>query len=1320
MENYMDFEELLAKYRFEANHEKEKGYKFEKLMVNFLKSYPLYDQRFERVWLWMDFPYRHEISNTDTGIDLVAKTIEGDYWAIQCKCYQEDAKIYKSPVDSFFTPSGKIFHDEKGRELEFAIRLWISTTDNWSSEAESALRGQKIPCYRLNLSNLKEAQVDWEKLDQGLFGDQARLPKRKSLDHQIAAIEAAIEHYKTNDRGRLIKACGTGKTHTSLKISEKITTTKDLVLFLAPSIALIGQTLREWSADAELPFYAVCVCSDPQISRTKNSNPLDSDMSPVSDLAIPATTDVTKIIEQLQQAKIKSPNLKRIIFSTYQSLDKVAQALKESHTTVSLIVCDEAHRTTGHTFIDQEESNFVKVHDNDFIKADKRLYMTATPKVFGEDMKRKADESSVVLCSMDDELLYGKEFYHLGFGEAVDKGLLSDYKVLVLTVNRAEIPLEIQKQAMEGQKEIDANDVTKLIGCLNALSKNMDYEGNYLRKLDPGNMHRAVAFCQTIAKSKQIVNALNQIKGFYLDNLKGFDLNNKRAPEPPSTDQDDFLPDERTTSTLKTEGLVDLAAVHIDGGMGATTRDSKMTWLKSKPENANECRILCNVRCLSEGVDVPSLDAILFLSAKNSQIDVVQSVGRVMRLAPGKKFGYIIIPIVVPAHIKPEDALNDSERFKVVWSVLNALKSHDDRFVALINKLNFNLIRPDGGGSVLIGGIARNEDDNQKTKYSFTVADLLAEARKHEQSLATNIYARLVQKVGNKKHMEQWANDVAKIAEGFKERITEVVKKEGVHKKEFENFLAGLRQILNPSVDSVEAIEMLAQHLITKPVFEAVFENFSFVKSNPVSQSLEAMIDVLEDQGLEKDRIVLNRFFQIVRDEVSGIDNAAARQKIIVRLYDNFFKVAVPKAVEKLGIVYTPIEIVDFIIQSASEVLKREFGRKISDENVHILDPFTGTGTFITRLIESGLLEDSLERKYLHEIHANEIILLAYYIASINIENAYHEALGEKETYRAFDGICLTDTFQLYETRSVTLLPEDRLKKNSERVEAQKNAPIHVIWGNPPYSVGQRSANDNAQNQSYPNLERRIADTYASRSGATNKNSLYDSYIKAYRWASDRLDQSSGGIIAYVSNAGWLDGNAMDGMRKCLAEEFSKIYVFNLRGNCQISGEPRRKEAGNVFGEGTRTPVTITILVKKPGHKGQAEIYHHDIGDYLDGERKLATITEMHDIYNPKMVWDKIEPNAAGDWLNQRSELFNDFITIGDKSKNYDKTIFKPFYSLGLNTSRDAWCYNYSNTKLQNKIKSSIEYYNDQVDTITKYKLESKDVDIKKCIDFDP
>lgn len=1270
----MTFQDLLAKYRAISFSERDKGDRFERLMQAFLQTVPWYEGKFQHVWLWREFPYKENLGGKDTGIDLVAQTVEGDFWAIQCKCYDEKAKIDKPAVDSFLATSSKQFVNDQHQTTSFALRLWISTTNNWGSEAENAIRHQVPPVQRISLADLKSAPVDWKALDSGISGSEARQHKKSPRPHQEKAIAVFHEHFQTKDRGKLIMACGTGKTFTSLKIMEKETGGRGVVLFLAPSIALVGQTLREWTAESSIPIFPICICSDPEVSKSKKKSDDDTDGYSVTDLAFPASTRVTDIVRQFRLAEKFHKDGVVVVFSTYQSIAVVANAQKEFQRDFDLIICDEAHRTTGVTLKDEDDSAFVKVHDNTFIQAKKRLYMTATPRLYAEESKKKAKEADAYLCSMDDEAMYGPEVFRIGFGEAVDKNLLADYKVLVLTLSESQIPAALQEAVADRSKEIDTDDASKLIGCINALSKRMLVDEGLLKASDPSPMRKAVAFCQSIKTSQKISAVFSSFKDSYYDSL----------------------------TQKEREEMVGVAAEHVDGTMSATTRDEKLAWLNASPSDGNECRILTNVRCLSEGVDVPSLDAVLFLSARNSQIDVVQSVGRVMRTAPGKKFGYIIIPVLIPANVTPEEALNDNKRFAVVWTVLNALRAHDDRFSATVNKIELNRHKPAGGGSVLIGGIGDGSgtDTGDRISGGDGKAKAVQLPLPQLKELQNAIYARMVQKVGNKRYWEQWAADVAKIAQGYMERINRLIAAPGPHKAAFDDFLDGLRKNINPSVTPGEVVEMLAQHMITKPVFEALFDNYSFVRSNPVSKALQGMVNLLEEQALEKDTLVLSRFYESVKMRVSGIDNAEGRQRIIIELYDKFFRTAFPLTVEKLGIVYTPVEVVDFINRSVADVLQATFGRSLSDENVHVLDPFTGTGTFIARMIQSGLINaEALPRKYAYELHANEIVLLAYYIASINIENAYHATQNEDVAYTPFNGICLTDTFQLGEMDDTNWLYAPALPQNSERVQAQQKTPIQIIIGNPPYSVGQKSANDDAQNQSYPRLEKRIGVTYAVQSNQTNKNALYDSYIKAFRWASDRLDKQHGGIIAFVSNAGWIDGNAMDGFRKCLEAEFSAIYVFNVRGGVRGKmGESAKKEGMNVFN--IMTGVAITVLVKNPVHKDKAFIQYHDIGDYLSREEKLAIIAEKRSILNPAMSWTHLRPNVHGDWLNQRNDIFGSFIPLGDKdNKDNKQTFFMPYYSNGLKTQRDAWCYNFSQTKLQQNIQSTVDYYNSMVES---------------------
>ncbi len=1297
----MQFDTVLEKYRKIAFSEKDKGARFERLMQAYLQTDPQYAYRFKHIWLWNEFPGRHDFGGTDTGIDLVALTVDGDYWAVQCKCYQESAAIDKPAVDSFLATSSREFKDEALRTTRFAHRLWISTTNRWGANATEAIKNQNPPVTRLNLFDLQEAPVDWEKLEQGIHGMESRRAKKVLRPHQQDALKRTHAYFQTADRGKLIMACGTGKTFNALRIAEHETQGKGFILFLVPSISLLSQSLREWSADAKEPINAVCICSDPEVSKKRAKNE-DSDLTSVIDLALPASTDVQDILSQLRyiQANGHTHRGMTVIFSTYQSIEVVAKVQKELReaddrlSAFDLTICDEAHRTTGVTLSGEDESTFTKVHDDGFIRSKKRLYMTATPRLYSDDTKSKAAQADAVLCSMDDPELYGEEIYRIGFGEAVERDLLTDYRVLILTLNDRNVPPAIQQMIADKATEINTDDASKLIGCINALSKQVLGDEGIIASSDPDPMRRAVAFCQTIAISKKITTTFNTASEKYIESL----------------------PEDRRSQ------MTPVASRHIDGGMSAPVRDEMLGWLKAEASDG-ECRILTNVRCLSEGVDVPSLDAVMFLSARNSQVDVVQSVGRVMRKAPGKKYGYIIIPVVVPADVEPDKALDDNERYKVVWTVLNALRAHDDRFNATVNKIELNRKKP---ANILVGGAPLSWEDGtpvdadpEKAKDSQkAVAQQLALQFEQLQHV---VFARMVQKVGDRRYWEQWAKNVAEIAERQVDRISRLITETGPHQQAFQNFLGGLRKNINPSISQQEAVEMLSQHVITQPVFDALFEGYSFVQHNPISVSMQAMLDLLEAQAIEKDTATLQRFYDSVRKRASGIDNAEGKQRIIIELYDKFFKTAFPKLVERLGIVYTPVEIVDFMLHSVDDLLRQEFGRSLSDENVHLLDPFAGTGTFTVRLLQSGLIaRKDLVRKYTQEIHANEIVLLAYYIAAINIENAFHDAMGGSTKYRSFDGICLTDTFQLGESDGSDALYTEMFPQNSERVARQKKAPLRVIWGNPPYSVGQRSANDNAQNQKYSVLDRRIKETYARCSSATLKNSLYDSYIKAFRWASDRLDDTHGGIICFVSNGGWIDGNAQDGLRKCFEREFSSIYVFNLRGNQRTSGELSRREGGKIFGSGSRTPIAITFLVKNPARRVEkATIYYRDIGDYLSREEKLAMVKKYRSLASWDMEWQTVAPNEHGDWVSHRSESFEGFIALGDKVDKKSNSIFIPFYGTGLTTSRDAWCYNSSQTEVVRNINRTIDFYNNQVDGFAQARVQNSLLTAEEFITFD-
>lgn len=1305
----MNFKEILHKFRTESFTEKEKGTKFERLMRSWLLTDPRYNE-LEKVWLWEEFPGRKDFGGTDTGIDLVAKTEMGDYWAIQCKCYAEGATIDKPALDSFLATSSRTFTNEiTFQTTRFSNRVWISTTSHWGSNAEEAIRNQEPPVTRVGMADLNSSPVDWQKLLDGLTGNSALIEGKKPRKHQLDAISKAYTHYITegNDRGKLIMACGTGKTYTSLLIAEQLLNGKGLVLFMVPSIALLGQSLNAWSADVGKSIKAVCICSDSKASRKIQKNKYDDADDSVVDLAVPASTNPKSIASQLK--KYRSHDGLVVVFSTYQSIDAVSEAQQEilsetngEYGVFDFIICDEAHRTTGVKLSDKDESNFTKIHSDDNVKGRKRLYMTATPRLYGESAKVKASEKDCILCSMDDKALYGEEFYRVNFSYAVQNGLLTDYKVLVLTVGENDVPDNIKRDITDTTTELNFDDTSKLIGVINGLSKMIQGDDHRTWDADPHMMRRAVAFCSSIDKSasragiasKYVASVLPQISEKYDKNLDAESLSH----------------------------TVSITAKHIDGSMNSQERNGILQWLADEPDNDRECRVVTNVRCLSEGVDVPSLDAVLFLSARNSQVDVVQSVGRVMRTfhkgqPDEKKYGYIIIPIVVPSGVSAEEALDNSKTFDVVWEILNALRSHDDRFNAMVNKIALNKQKPNKQSytpSVTIGrpGLGFQEGEEEAQQMENTEIARQLELRFGE--LQDGMYAKLVEKCGDRLYWENWAKEVGLIAHKFIERISKLIQS-GIHKKAFNEYLKGLQRDLNPSVDAAQAIEMLAQHIITRPVFDALFADYQFVNNNAVSRSMQRMIDLLQEQAFEKDTEILDKFYKSVRMNVGGIDNLEGKQTIIKNLYEKFFKGAFPLTVEKLGIVYTPVECVDFIIRSVDDILKAEFNTSLTAQNVHILDPFVGTGTFITRLLQSGLIRpEDMERKYLNEIHCNEIVLLAYYIADVNIESVFHE-ITRRKTYLPYSGICLTDTFQLAEKKHNELFTEF-FQDNSKRVKKQMATHVRVIAGNPPYSIGQKSANDNAQNTVYPAMEKRLSETYTKRSLAGLSKSTYDSYVKAFRWASDRIPQNEGGIVAFISNGAWLDGIGQDGMRRCIEEEFTSVYVLNLRGNQRTSGELSRKEGGKIFGSGSRTPIAITFLVKNPAKKGQkAVIHYHDIGDYLTREQKLKLVKDFRSISSQKLEWQIITPNDKADWINQRDGVFDNLIPLFDKK---GVSVFN-HNGPAVATGRDVWVNNFSNSQLDDNINYLINNYNAQCRKFQTIKSQEKALSVESFIDTD-
>lgn len=1258
------FDDLIQQINQTAGDiQRERGTLFEKLVLSYLRNEPTYQRLYKNVWALGDVPVEYGIPKKDTGVDLVAEQFNGELVAIQAKFYQN--KVGKSEINSFVAELGKSYY-QRG--------LIVSTVNDWNKNARETIDHNEKGIEIIGLSDLRNSQIDWTQYSFERPEVVTIKEPKKLRAYQETALEYALEHFATNDRGQMIMAPGTGKTFTSLKIAEAFVKKENKqlkVLYLVPSIQLLTQTLRGWNNDTELKITSMAVTSDRDASRGEDGT---EDIK-ASDIGYPATTSKEKLLKNWDDVKKTHQTTDMVVvFSTYQSIDVIGGAQKDGFPEFDLIISDEAHRTTGAHESSKEASIFSRVHSNKYVQGRKRIYQTATPKIYGESAKKNAKEKSILISSMDDESKYGEVFYRMGFGQAVSHGILTDYKVMVLAVDETAIQKDMQRTLSDPENGLNIDDVGRIVGIWNGMMRRNGYKNPIKNSpYDGAPLERAIAFTRTIADSKKVSQQFEEVVNDYIG------------------------------SEIEDESIR-LSMRHADGTMNALQKGEILDWLADPEKPSDEARIVSNVRFLTEGIDVPTLDAVIFLAPKKSQVDIVQAVGRIMRKAEGKDYGYIILPIVIPADETPETILDNNKNYEVVWQVINALRSVDERFEAMVDKLN--IAKPKQLKVIGVGSAPAKGNDliNENLDNSYTQTKLDLEWDKFEGA----IFGKIVQKVGDRKYLENWSADVAKIAQ----RQISWIKNKLKDKKdpitiEFKKFISSLQHNINESIDENQAAEMLSQHLITKPIFEALFEEYSFVNSNPVSTAMENIVIELEKAGFAKEQENLEPLYESVKMRAEGIEKPEDKQKIIITLYDKFFSTAFKSTTDRLGIVFTPVEVVDFIVKSVDDVLRQHFDKSISSENVHVLDPFTGTGTFIVRTLaylkeqmdDGKISMADITRKFTQELHANEIVLLSYYIAAINIEATFDE-INDIQGYTPFSGIVLTDTFE--STENEDTLDDSYFETNDERLKRQREVPITVIIGNPPYSAKQDNEDGNQSRINYPKLDSSLRTKWIETSTATNKNGLLDSYIRAIRWSADSLNGN--GVIGFITNSSFIDGIAMDGMRKALLEEFSNIYVINLKG--QIRRRTREQaivEGGNVFD--IMTGVAITLLVKDEGFSEKGTLHYLDIGDKLSKKEKIEKLSGWKSIASILDDFSEIVPNEKGDWINQRDSNFDELVKIGDKRS--DDALFID-YTGGIKTGRDAWSWGFSKEKVISATKESLEYYNEHLGDIFVYGDETQ------------
>lgn len=1289
------FQVILEKISHATMNNRTKGSVFEKLSTHLLSERDT-QSGYKSIDLWTDWKYRDK--KKDTGIDIVIETKENDFIAVQCKFYTKN-KLQLSDLESYFSLLQSGVED-----IYFKKGILITTTDI-SSEVSNTIAqiSKKIPIELITLQDFLQSSIDWDKFDptKNKLEIQA---KKKPKPHQQEALNAVKEYFNdpSNTRGKLIMACGTGKTFTSLKITETLTDSKNsIILFLAPSIALIGQTFREYAIQKSENFIACIVCSDS--TAAKGEDDLDT-----KELPRKPSTNPQDIIEAYKKAQ--KNNERFIIFSTYQSIEQIKKAQqldsKDKLPQIDLIICDEAHRSVGSLYTtkikgqdlqDTQKNAFILCHDDTHVNAKRRIYMTATPKIYSDRQKAKASEKDNEVFSMDDEAIFGKTIYEIRFDKAVKEGLLTDYKVIILTLKK-ETYAQVANQAIAKLKEkgmnrlneklVDLDFVCKIIGThkglvksdLMTLDSSIQEDTEYKTQSDNIPSKRALNFCRNIATSKNIKESFQTIIECY---------------------------DEEMRKKTKSHTIhID----HIDGTMNANTRFITLSKLDQEQENI--CELITNAKCLSEGVDIPALDSVVFFDGRSAMVDIIQAVGRVMRKAPNKEVGYIILPISLnETELKNLDLAVNNTNFRNIWNILKALRSHDESLVSeAVFKEKIKIAMLSDNTSLETNPTTKptKSDQDKETK------DKEKEAKKHIQEylfeiqsslndIADSIYNVLPTKLGDKHYWASFSAKTGKIVKDLTIRLNAYFKE---NPNILSEFIESLRETIHPNIKETESIDMLASHIVTKPIFDTIFGEA--MSNNPIGNALDSAFTKLKILGLENEELKdLHILYTSIKENVEIAKTESDKQRLIKDLYDTFFKTAFKKQSERLGIVYTPIEVIDFILKSTNTLLKRHFKTDFNDKKVKIFDAFTGTGAFIARLLskENALIDSkSLRDRYNHGIYAQDINILAYYIALINITQI---AQDRDSSLSQFSHIALGDsliTERIAENGFLDWIDENLIENKNRQKTIQKES-IRVFIGNPPYSSGQKSQNDNNANYPHPELEKRIKETYVEKSKSQLAKTTRDTLIQAIRMASDRVLKEGWGVVSFVVNGGFIDSKSADGFRKCLFDEFDDIYIVNLRGKIDTS-KPDKAEGENIFD--IKTGVAILFLVKSPKEK-KHEIHYFEMGDYWDRDKKLSFLTEKNDIEN--IDFYNITPNKRGDWINQRSEHFYTLLPLKQDKEN--KNAIFSLNSIGLTTNRDAWVWNFDKATLQDSMQKCIDTYRENLANFDSIAFKEKHKDIK-------
>jgi len=1150
-----------------------------------------------KVWLWKEYAREKGVSEQDTGIDLVVE-LDGKLYGVQCKKWGKEVKL--NDLGTFLLKIQKMSLDGG-----FII------ADKISKKAEEELKGLEKPIVFIPANRLEPYK---EKVKKSVEEFEHKVKQEKEIKqlrpYQEEAVRAILEGFKLYDRGQLIMPPGTGKTLVALKVAEsEFLKPKGRVLFLCPSIALLDQTIRAWRQNSEVEFHAFAVVSDEKTGTVEHEELPHK----VSLLAYPAMTNAEELKKQIESLKDDKPI---VVFSTYQSFDVIEQAGLE----FDLVVCDEAHRTAG---IGKVDSEFKKVHKYEKVK--KRLYMTATPRVYDV----KGDENGEVpqdieIYDMRDEKTFGPVFYKYSFKRAIEEGYLSPYSLLVLAVDKKVVSENLNlKEHLNSEGALNLDDTTKVVALGNLLRGIQLEDTNSFLKVKSG-----IVFTTLVKSSKSIAENFPKIYRKYFG--------------------------EEPTAVIE----------HIDGTMSASIKRQKIENLAKGTEDRPY--VLSNAKVLTEGIDVPSLDFVAFFDPKESVVDIIQAIGRVVRKAEGKERGIVFVPLIINSDADPSEQLEKSS-YRHLWRIMNALASLDDSYLAQIRVFLIKQSEKAGG-----------EGD----KVFITAKDVKLPNYIYE-NIRRNLTIKLVKNFGlGKAYLNTWAKDTAEIAKNLQLFIKSCLK-EQEFKQHYDGLKKTLQELLNESVADEDVQSFIVQYLLTKPIMDAVFE-----KRSSIDSVLDEIFGYFKN-FLENNTESLKEFYEQVKNKAKGLVDEAERQEFLRKLYNDFFKIAFKEVVDQVGIAYTPVPLVEFVVKFTDHLLKKHFNKGLEDEGVVVLDPFAGVGTFLSVLVDylpSDKVEQKVENK---ELWANEILLLPYLIMVKNVESAIRKKTGQDVP---FESALWTDSFKLMSAWYNANAPIESLfkvpKGFKDLMNAQNSAKINVIISNPPWRAGRENENVGKKNVEYPELRQRIEQTYveyAKKLGTTLVNSLYDLYFHAVRMASDRIEQ---GVIGLVLNNGWLDSLTGRGFRKALVEEFEEIYVYNLKGDARKQGEARRKEGEGVFGEHSRAGVCLLFLVKKKDKKGLGKVYYREVDDYLKVEQKFEHLKDTLSKLNSEGLWREITPSNEHDWLLSLDKDFKNMMPL-------DKIFVVS--SLGLNTGRDRYAFNFSEDALRENMERLIETFNEHL-----------------------